>query len=91
MKNGLRKAIAGVTALAIAMGFAPPTFAFGSEGGFSHSRGWHRARIHAYGRDRNELGWGCGPFGHNEDGWDIGWAGACYYPYYGDRGLFDYW
>jgi hypothetical protein len=25
-------------------------------------------------------GYGCGPFADNEDGWDIGWNGKCYYP-----------
>lgn len=36
------------------------------------------------------MGYGCGPFGDNADGWDIGSGGVCYYPYYGYN-AFGYW
>jgi hypothetical protein len=44
---------------------------------------WHSGHARGYGREWRRFGWRCGPYGDNEDGWDIAWGAVCYYPYYG--------
>lgn len=85
MNSGVRKAFgAGVLTLIVAAELVAPSFAFaGCRHDHRHCafglRGWpdQISQVSSYWRPR---GYGCGPFADNEDGWDIGWAGRCYFP-----------
>jgi hypothetical protein len=90
MSIALRKAlVAGVITLIIAAGSATaPAFAFDAccHHGVHHRAFSHKGCPDLYAQVSSRwrpLGYGCGPFGDNADGWDIGSGGVCYYPYYG--------
>ncbi|MEJ0050195.1 MAG: hypothetical protein WDN02_03090 [Methylovirgula sp.] len=87
MKSVLKKALFLCTlTLTIAIGSpSVAAFAFGGGhvGGYRMRHGGgpgfrirHAGHAHGYGSDWRWFGWGCGPFGDNEDGWDIGWGSA---------------
>ena len=86
MKSEPRSAsLAGVITLIIAMGSSAVPAIAGCRHLHTHVSsyyGWpdRFAQVSSY---RRPTGHGCGPFGDNADGWEIGGDGVCYYPYYG--------